>query len=288
MFKTIGLIAKQGDPRVHETLLLLRTYLEARGISTLLEENCAADCRQLELPLVDTESLGQRCDLIIVVGGDGTLLKAARSLVEYDIRLLGVNLGRLGYLADISPDDMTECLEPILNGHYCEEERFLLEARAYRGDHCLCRSRALNDVVVHKWHTAHLFAYTTLINERLVSSQRADGLLVSTPTGSTAYALSGGGPLLHPTLDTLLIVSICPHALSNRPIVVDGDSEVEIILAPNQEAQAQMTCDGIPCQTLLPGDRVMVKKDKYVKLLHPLGHDHYATWRAKLHWGREV
>jgi NAD+ kinase len=289
VFSAIGLILKQGDLRVTQTLYELNARLRARGLEIFVAHESAPACADLDVPALSMEQLGTRCDLIIAIGGDGTMLEAARTVVHDRVCLLGINLGRLGFLTDITPECLDEHLEPVLDGAYFEEERFLIRAEAFRGTRWLCESVAFNDVVIHKWNMTHLFTYTTHINGQLLSSQRADGLIVSTPTGSTAYALSGGGPLLHPGLNALLLVSVCPHSLSNRPIVLDGDSIVEIFLPLEQpRMKAQMTCDGVPCQTLNAGDRIVIKKHRYIRLLHPLNYDHYARWRAKLSWAKEV
>lgn len=286
MFNSIGLVAKHGDPRVQDALQRLIDYLLKRGLQVRLDRNSAAVLPQHRLPEANTLQLGE-CDLIITVGGDGTLLQAARRLVEHDTHILGINLGRLGFLTDISPLELESRLDKIFAGDFKQEARFLLRAEVFREDVSLGEAVALNDVVLHKWNMAHMVSFNTTINGYFLSSQRSDGVIVSTPTGSSAYALSGGGPILHPALNALVLVSICPHTLSYRPIVVNGDSQLEISLLPNQQAEAQMTCDGVLCHSLLPGDRVVIKKYKNIQLIHPREHDAYSVWRAKLGWGKE-
>lgn len=286
MFSTIGFFVKQGDPRVQQTLDSLIRCLGERGLRLLMDASCGHAYPGHGLSEVDSAELGKACDLVLSVGGDGTMLQAARRLVDHDVMLLGINLGRLGFLTDISPHALEEtCLGQILAGEYQEEKRFLLNAEVFRGEERLCCAGALNDVVVHRWNTSHMVGFRTLIDGYFVSEQRSDGLIVATPTGSTAYALSGGGPLLHPALNVLVLVSICPHTLSNRPIVVDADSRVEIYINEGQPIEAQMTCDGVLCRKLLPGDHIRVSKHHQVRLLHPVVHDPYAVWRAKLNWG---
>ncbi len=285
-FHKVGLIAKRGDPLVGETVERLALYLSDRNCSVLLDQSSADVCPNLGLPTVDKKSLAEACDLAIIVGGDGTFLNAARALAGGDIRLLGVNMGRLGFLADISPAQMNEALERILAGDFVEEARFLLEAQVVRNGASVVQAVALNDVVAHKWHIARLLQFETFIDSQLVNSQRSDGLIVSTPTGSTAYALSSGGPILHPSLDALVLVPICPHTLGARPIVVDGSSQVEIVLTSGEQPEAQLTCDGQTTMALADGDRILIsKRSKPLYLVHPPGHDYYATLRAKLHWG---
>lgn len=284
MFTTLGIIAKAGDAQVKATLKTLMAYLQQRRITFLCDATCADYLPAASLPIVDSEEMGRRCQLVISVGGDGTLLHAARTLAPYGTRLLGINLGRLGFLADISPAELERHLAPILAGDFTEEQRFLLRAEAWRGEEQLAEAEAFNDVVLHRW--THMVGFQTWIDGRFVSDQRADGLIVSTPTGSTAYGLSVGGPILHPGLQALLLIFICPHSLSNRPIVVDADSRIEVILTSKYPAVAQITCDGIACQEIQPGDKVIVRRHRQISLVHPPGHDYYAILRAKLHWGR--
>ena len=211
---------------------------------------------------------------------------------------MGINLGRLGFLADVSPDQIEGCLDRILDGAYAEEARCLLSTRLVTGvdangagaTQADARNHppllALNDVVVHKWNTPRVIEFETYINGSFVNAQRSDGIIISTPTGSTAYALSGGGPLVHPSLDVIVLVSICPHTLSNRPLVVPGDSRIEIRIAGFDQGHVHITCDGQTNLAPEPQARVQVRKaPRPARLLHPQGHDHYAILRAKLGWG---
>ena len=289
MFETVGIVAKQDDPRVAETCRSLCAYLRSRGVRYLLDRVCAAAVPGGPGPVAGCEALGQGCDLVVVVGGDGTLLQAARRLVDYDVRLLGINLGRVGFLTDVSRQEMTARLDEIFAGKFQEELRFLLQAEVVRETAPTTRYDALNDVVVQKSNVARLIRIDTYIDDDFVSSQRSDGLIVATPTGSTAYALSGGGPLLHPALNAIVLVPICPHTLSNRPIVVEADSVVEIVLSEGQTSPAVLTCDGETVSELQVGDRVRVRKrTPPVRLIHPPGHDYFATLRTKLHWAKEL
>lgn len=289
VFRNVGLIAKLGDRRVRETLEALAAYLQDRAnITTLLDMDTAGQCTDLGLETVPREEIGQRCNLVIIVGGDGTFLSAARSLVDHDVHLLGVNMGRLGFLADIAPSEMHESLTDILDGAFIEEPRFLLRARIERDQEQLLETVALNDIVVHKWNIARLLQLETFVNGNLVNRQRCDGLIVSTPTGSTAYALSGGGPIVHPSLDAIVLVPICPHTLSSRPIVVDGDSDIDVVVGDGEHPEAQLTCDGQTTMQLAPGDRLTVSKHlRPLKLVHPPGHEYFTTLRAKLSWGKD-
>ncbi|MGD8907969.1 MAG: NAD(+) kinase [Chromatiales bacterium] len=285
-FQKIGLIGKHGDPNVKETLCRLCHYLEARGCEVILEETTGKLLEGDPLPSLPEIDLPSRSDLVIVVGGDGTLLHSARVLASQNTPLLGINLGRLGFLVDISPDDMLPHLDTILDGHYGEECRFLLQVNM--GDESTTEqgTLAFNDVVLHKWNIARMIEFETYVDGQLVNDQRSDGMIVSTPTGSTAYALSGGGPLLHPSLNAIVMVPICPHTLSNRPIVVDGDSEIEIRLNRAHAEDAQITCDGQSTLPLMPGESVRIRKAAHkIRLIHPQGYDYYSILRAKLGWG---
>ena len=287
MFKSVGLIAKHGDKRVAETLESLSCYLADLQVDVVLDARSAESLPNFQLTSADRETLAKSCDLVIIIGGDGTFLSAARSLGQHDARVLGINLGRLGFLTDISPADMSQHLGDILAGNFEVEKRFLLRATIMRGGERVITEDALNDVVVHKWNIARLIEFETYVDARLVNSQRSDGLIVSTPTGSTAYALSGGGPVLCPTLEAVVLVPICPHTLSSRPIVVDSGSRIEIVMGRGAPAEAQLTCDGQTTLELRPGDRICIqKRSGYLNLIHPAGYDYYATLRTKLHWGK--
>lgn len=285
-FQRIGLIGKHGDPAVRETIRQLFAYLKEGGKNVLLDDESCHLLDDIPHPNANQTELTCTSDLIIVVGGDGTMLRAARALAKQNIPLLGINLGRLGFLADISPAAFRPKLDQILAGQYEEEARFLL--RVDLSDKTLDNSnRALNDIVLHKVNIARMIEFETYINEQLVNDQRADGLIVSTPTGSTAYALSGGGPLIHPSLNALVMVPICPHTLSNRPIVVEGDSEIEIHLARDSAKNVQLTCDGQTSLQVEEGQVIRIRKDPHqIRLIHPVGHDYYSLLRAKLGWGR--
>ncbi len=285
-FKRIGIIGKFEDKSVSETLNALRDYLQTKDVELMLDAATSEFWPDHGLPLGDRDQLGSECDLIIVTGGDGTFLNAARSLAGYDPALLGLNLGRLGFLTDVSPSEMKERLNEIFDGRYTEEERFLLHCRIFRDGEQIGAADAFNDVVVHKWDVARMIELDTYVNGIFVNKVRSDGLIVSTPTGSTAYALSGGGPILHPELDALVLVPICPHTMSYRPIVVDAANQLELIVRGHSESHAQVSCDGQLNISLLEGDRILIgKKEHKVRLIHPLTHDHYQILRAKLKWG---
>ncbi|MFA5530412.1 MAG: NAD(+) kinase [Thiohalomonadaceae bacterium] len=285
-FHCVGLIGKYADPSVGDTLHKLSTFLHSRNIEVLLDEFTARVLPGHSLTVATREEIGERADLAIAVGGDGTLLAAARSLARYDVPLLGINLGRLGFLTDISPQEFEQKLDEILGGDYMAEERFLLHCSIIREGEHISESEALNDVVVHKWEVARMIEVETWVNGQFVHTLRSDGLIVSTPTGSTAYALSGGGPIMHANLDAIVLVPICPHTMSNRPIVLRGDSLIEVLVREDTHSHAQITCDGQINLGLVSGDRIRIRKAEHrVRLIHPAGHDHFNILRAKLHWG---
>ena len=283
-FHNIGLLAKPGDPRISDTLRDLYQILKGLGVTVFASENAAPALSDLEP--TDVKTLGRTIDLAIVVGGDGTLITAARAMAAFDIPLAGINLGRLGFLVDISPREMATVISSIIEGDYEEDRRFLLEAQIGK-DH---RLLAFNDVVLHKWNTARMVEYETRVNGKFVDSQRSDGIIVATPTGSTAYALSGGGPLLEPGLNAIALVPICPHHLSNRPIVVHGNSEITLqACGRSRHQEVRVTCDGQDSVPLKEGERLVVQKHQHmVRLIHPKDHDHFDLLRAKLGWGSRV
>jgi len=289
-FKTIGIIGKQDDaPKVWETLDRLVKCLRSSGRKVFFDDISGAKVAAPRERILSLEEIGRRCSIAVVVGGDGTLLHAARAMAQFGVPLVGINLGRLGFLVDILPKEIETRVQQILAGEYEEEARHMLVVRVNgedaRGDDCL----ALNDIVVHKWNAARMIELETYIDGVFVNAQRSDGIIVATPTGSTAYALSGGGPLLHPTLDVVALVPICPHTLSNRPLVVAGGSHIEIRIGEVDRDQVKVTCDGLTNPNLESPASVLVKKAPWpVRLLHPKEHDHYKILRAKLGWGAHL
>jgi NAD+ kinase len=286
-FRTIGIIGKQGNAAgVGDTLARLNAHLSLRGLGVLLDAESARLLGQPATAGLPVTVLGSRSDLVVVVGGDGTLLHAARAMAGHQVPLLGINLGRLGFLVDISPDHIESALDAVLAGEYETDARALLSAVVVTDSDPQRAYAALNDVVIHKWNTARMIEFETYIDGVFVNAQRSDGLIVATPTGSTAYALSGGGPLVDPALDAILLVPICPHDLSNRPLVVPGDRQIEIRVCGHDHGHARVTCDG-QTDLQLPREssiRVARHPDRAC-LLHPKGHDHYKILRAKLGWG---
>jgi NAD+ kinase len=285
-FNRIALIANSRAREVKETVALVVRFLLTRNVTVVLDDVCAALLPDSGLDCAAPERLHEGCDLVITIGGDGTMLRAARLLADHDVPLVGINRGRLGFLADIPADSVESKLGQILDGRYVEDERVQLHCEVTRGGTLVARSAAFNDVIIQKWNIAKLVELETYVDDRLLHSQRSDGMIISSPTGSTAYALSGGGPILHPALDALVLVPICPHTLSNRPIVISGNSRVSIVVGTPEIDRAHLTCDGDIICELQTHDRVTVhKKDRSIRLIHPPDHDHFSILRAKLNWG---
>ena len=285
MFKRVGLITTSDVEAIKTTLIELVGYLRSNDKETILNKNCAELIKPDNSKIFDTNELGNHCDLVIAIGGDGTMLKASRSLCDFNVPLLGINLGHVGFLADIPADNISKNLDEIMSGNYVEDIRFFLNGQVFRKNKCIYEGYALNDIVIQKWNIAHLLELETYINGAFVHIHRSDGMIVASPTGSTAYALAGGGPIVQPSLDALLLVPICPHSLTNRPIVVDGESSIEIVVRTREADNARLAIDGEAKLELASNDRIKVnKKDKSIKLIHPPEHDQFHILREKLNW----
>ncbi len=284
-FKTIGIIGKPSDPSIADTLCNLYQFLEENGCDYIVDEQSATLNPYLTPTKCPLDDIGYRCDAIIAVGGDGTFLAAARAVVDADVPLIGVNLGRLGFLVDISPIQLSNKLSKILQGHYRLEKRYLLQAKIVRDGEIIHEQTAVNEVVVHRWVTPSMIEIITHIDGQLLNTQRSDGLIISTPTGSTAYALSAGGPILHPSLSALVLVPLNPHTLSNRPIVIDDAAEIEIGFREGRQINALVSCDHLEIPDVQIHDKILIKKiTKPIKILHPEDHDFYHVLRGKLNW----
>lgn len=283
-FKTVALIGKYMSPEIREPMLALADFMAERQIHVLVEEQTAEQLDIKGYTTVHIKDIGATADLAVVLGGDGTMLTVARALMHSNIPLVGVNRGRFGFLTDLSSESMLESMGHILTGKFNIEQRMLLFATIFRDGKVLNEDFALNDVVVSKGATARLIELEISIDGQFVHRQRSDGLIVATPTGTTAYALSAGGPILHPGLEAIALVPICPHTLSNRPIAINSASKVEITLT--ESGDSCVLFDGHQSTALVQGDKVLVQRaQKMVSLLHPLEHSHFAMLREKLHWG---
>lgn len=288
-FKRIALVASLDMPKVTATLNRLAQLLPEHGHEVVIESGTASLVTNAELPRCDRDQLGGRVDLVIVVGGDGSMLAAARDLVDAGVPLLGVNRGRLGFLTDIMPSQVDSRLLDVLAGKYQISDRHLLHMRVLRQGGLVGEGLALNDVVIHPGMSVRMMEFELYVDDQFVYSQRSDGLIVSTPTGSTAYALSGGGPIVHPKLNATVLVPMNPHTLSNRPIVVDGDSSIRIYVGRRRELQPHITCDGQTHVMSEPGDAIeIVRHPRPVRLIHPRDHNFYETCRDKLGWGSHL
>jgi NAD+ kinase len=285
-YSTVALTGRASDPRVAEAMLGLAAHLVRRGRRVRAALGLEVDFGSLPVSMVPEAELADDSELLVAVGGDGTMLHAARVAAARDVPVLGINRGRLGFLADVGPERMLESVDDALDGRCIPETRMLLEARM-QSHADPATALALNDVVVAKRETGRMLDLRTWVDGVYVNTHGGDGFIVSTSTGSTAYALSCGGPIVHPGLAAIVLVPICPHTLSDRPIVVAASSVVEIELADRFEARAQVVCDGMVLCDLEPGERLVVACAAIsATLLHPPGHDYYRILRSKLHWGR--
>jgi len=282
-FKTVALIGKYNSPEIAKPLLMLGDYILRRGVKVLIDKLTAHNIGDCKHPVFALEEIGREADLAIVLGGDGTMLNIARTLAPHDVALVGVNQGRLGFLTDISIDTMLETIGAMLEGKYVEEERMLLASQVVRGNDVVLDVLAFNDASVSKGADGGLIELEVQVNGQFVYNLRADGLIVATPTGSTAYALSAGGPILHPALSVISLVPVCPHTLSNRPITLSADVEIEVLM--HRCADARVHFDSHSHCEVQPGDRIRVRRyPRSIRLLHPVGHDYYHMLREKLHW----
>lgn len=288
-FKIVALVGKAGDSRVAEPMLVLARHLNSRGVRVLTDPSVDLDFGAAQVERTDLDQLIRESSLVIAVGGDGTMLYAARLVAESGVPLLGVNRGRLGFLADVTPDEIPARLDEILDGHYQSESRLMLSAELIREGQEALKALALNDVVLLKWQTGRMLEFDTSINGIQVNSHAGDGMIIATATGSTAYALSAGGPIIQPDLDAVVLLPICPHTLTDRPVVISSGDRIEIKLLERYDTTGEVTCDGQVLGELRPADRLQVMRaEKEITLIHPVGYDYYRILRSKLHWGRST
>jgi NAD+ kinase len=285
--RTCALLGRFAEQTVRETATALLPHLTARGLSTFIQSEAEAPDFGGLVTAVDDAELVSRADLAIVIGGDGSMLYAARVFAGSGVPMLGINRGRLGFLTDVLPQDMAESVDAALNGRCETDHRPLLEARLIAADGSERVRMALNDVVLSKWETGRILEFETRVDGRYVNTHGGDGLIVSTATGSTAYALACGGPIVDPSLDLLLMVPICPHTLADRPILVSGRSKVTVVLHDRFDTRALAACDGVVLGELRPDDVLTIQPSQQrITLLHPPGYDYFRLLRSKLHWGR--
>ena len=289
-FNTVAIVARRLTDRILESITKIDTILSGLGIQTLLEQKVL---KELGLnrgnAIAARTELGGMADLVIVVGGDGSILGVSRDLAGSGVPVVGVNRGSLGFLAAISPDEIDEKFGQILSGDYSIEDHFLLEAQVFRQGDLMSSSTALNDVVVNPSSMSRMMEFDLLVNEEFVYNQKSDGIIVASPTGSTAYALSAGGPIMHPKLDALVVVPMFPHTLTSRPLVVNGDSSVTVRIIDAAEGAPQLSCDSQVNLPLQVGDNVTINKSiDPLKLLYPSGHSFYESCRSKLDWASRL
>ena len=283
-FKVVGVVGRVGKPTVADSLNSLCQFLDEYDCEICVEKQTATLLKNKTTSTIKMTEIDQ-CDLVIVVGGDGSILHVARVLADSKVPVLGINRGGLGFLAGVSPDEVEPKLHEVLNGNYQSEIHFLVDLTVLREKRIVHRSLALNDIVVNSGSITRMMAFKLYVDDEFVYSQQSDGLIVSTPTGSTAYALSAGGPIMHPSLDALVVVPMFPHTLSSRPLVVRGASEITVIVE-SEEDYPITTADSQVTFILHPHDQVKVKKHKNgLNIAYPSGHDFYQSCRSKLDWG---
>jgi NAD+ kinase len=290
IFRRVALIGKyhanvsrgQSDS-MRDVLRDVEQFLSAQGCEVVIEKETAANACISALPIMDVPEIGAHCDLGLVVGGDGTMLGIGRQLAPFGVPLIGINQGRLGFITDIPLENFQATLTPMLAGEYEEDRRSLMRAKVMRDGICVFDALAMNDVVVNRGAISGMVELRVEVGGHFVANQRADGLIIATPTGATAYALSAGGPLLHPSIPGWVLVPIAPHTLSNRPIVLSDDTEVAIEIVAGRDASANFDMQSLA--SLLHGDRITVRRSKHsVRFLHPRGWSYFDTLREKLHW----
>ena len=287
-FKKVGLVARMGSPLVVESLKRVERFLRSQSVKVVIEDLAAGMLGETDLEVCSQQEMGTRCDLVIAVGGDGNILGAARTLSPFGVPLLGINRGRLGFLADVSPEEIELRVGEVLAGDFTIEEHFLLEGEVSIGKTKEV-SCALNEIILHSASMAKMMEFDLYINDAFVYKQHSDGLIVSSPTGSTAYALSAGGPIMHPSLDAIVLVPMFPHTLTSRPLVVPGSSDLKIVIGSTFGEDAKVSFDSQLEFNMKPGESVVIrKKQEKLKLIHPPGHSFYSVCRSKLDWASRV
>ena len=286
-FRHVALIGKYHAHGSRSALECIAQFLGAHGCEVSVEQDTAANSGLTRYPVLDVAGIGAHCDLGLVVGGDGTMLGIGRLLAQFGVPLIGINQGRLGFITDIAFEHYQQTLEPMLRGEFEEDRRWMIQGKVVRDGFCVFNAIAMNDVVVNRGATAGMVELRVEVDGRFVASQRADGLIIATPTGSTAYALSAGGPLLHPSIAGWILVPIAPHNLSNRPIVLSDTGEITVEIVAGRDASANFDMQSLA--TLLHGDRITVKRSEHqMRFLHPKGWSYFDTLRKKLHWNEGV
>lgn len=286
-FRHVALIGKYHAQVSRSALESIAFFLSAQGCDVAIEQDTASNTGLTQFPILDVAGIGAYCDLGLVVGGDGTMLGIARLLAQFGVPLIGINQGRLGFITDIAFENYQAVLTPMLRGEFEEDRRWMMQAKVVRDGHCVFKAIAMNDVVVNRGATSGMVELRVEVDGRFVANQRADGLIIASPTGSTAYALSAGGPLLHPSIPGWILVPIAPHTLSNRPIVLSDSGEITVEIVAGRDASANFDMQSLA--SLLHGDRISVRRSEFqMCFLHPKGWSYFDTLRKKLHWNEGV
>ena len=286
-FRSVALVGKYHSQGTRVALENIAHFLSDHGCDVAIEQDTASNSGLTNYPILDVSGIGAHCDLALVVGGDGTMLGIGRVLAKFGVPLIGINQGRLGFITDIAFENYQSILEPMLRGEFDEDRRWMMQAQVVRDGRCVFDATAMNDVVVNRGATAGMVELRVEVDGRFVANQRADGLIIASPTGSTAYALSAGGPLLHPSIAGWILVPIAPHTLSNRPIVLSDAGEITVEIVAGRDASANFDMQSLA--SLLHGDRISVRRSEYqVRFLHPKGWTYFDTLRRKLHWNEGV
>ena len=288
-FNRIGLVGRPEHSGVITSLTRLIPYLQSKELVVVLDHDTASLIDDSSVETGTRMQLSVNCDLVIVVGGDGSMLNVAKYVASEGVPVIGINRGKLGFLTDILPGEIEAQIDEVLAGNYSVEKRFLLDVMVNDGNEKQQLGSALNDVVLHPGKAAQMIEFELFVNDKFVYSQESDGLIVATPTGSTAYSLSAGGPIMHPDLNAVVLVPMYPHSLNSRPIVIDGDCEIRLVVAAKESLQPQVSCDGDVRYTASAGDEILVTKNLVpLQLIHPPNHSFYQACRSKLGWGSRL
>jgi len=289
-FSRVGLVARTGTELVLESLRRVQNFLISQNVTVLLEDKALDLLGESDMPSFTQEQMADKCDLVIAIGGDGNILGAARNFAPAGVPILGVNRGRLGFLADVSPEKIELSIGQVLSGDYVIEEHFLLQGEVFAAGASEGSSNvgdipcALNEVLIHSAQMPKMLEFDLFVDDQFVYNQSSDGLIIASPTGSTAYALSAGGPIMHPSLDAIVLVPMFPHTLNSRPLVVQGDSVIKIVVGDESNG-AKISFDSQLEFRMEPGETLVVsKKKEKLKLIHPPGHSFYGVCRSKLDW----
>lgn len=288
-FSKIGVVGRPDHAGVVDSARRLLHFLQSRNLQVVMDDGTAKLIGDESTETVPRQELSGHCDLVIVIGGDGSILNMAKFIASDEVPVIGVNRGRLGFLTDVLPEEIEAQLSQVLDGSFSVEKRFMLEVQVRRDGENTPVDFALNDVVLHPGQAAQMIEFELFIDGRFVYSQESDGLIIATPTGSTAYALSAGGPIMHPGLNAVVLVPMYPHTLSSRPIVVDGDSEICLVVEATNTLQPQLSCDGDIQHHVKAGDEILVRKKSVpLQLIHPPNYSYYQACRSKLGWGSRL